>query len=173
MHVAQWPQTYSCDIPTHKTTSPQERPFSHYTHSNRLAAEMWTMMKNNLLGKIFLSCSFYLYRFRKYVSYGFPIINFCNPGVHYETPSIIVLEMRGHTNIKLDTRFRTYSLVASKLTFPHRHFNRCFKAWWKNTRKHPRKRCFESWQHTTNIPSRTRFTALYIVENTKIKWNIS
>jgi len=45
-------------------------------------------MKNNLLGKIFLSCSFYLYRFRKYVSYGFPIINYCNPGVHYETPCI-------------------------------------------------------------------------------------
>jgi hypothetical protein len=35
-----------------------------------------------------LSCSFYLCRFRKYVSYGFPIINFCNPGVHYETPCI-------------------------------------------------------------------------------------
>ena len=33
-----------------------------------------------------LSCSFCLYRFRKYVSCGFPIINFCNPGVHYETP---------------------------------------------------------------------------------------
>jgi hypothetical protein len=32
---------------------------------------------------------FYLYSlFRKYVSYGFPIINFCNPGVHYETPCI-------------------------------------------------------------------------------------
>ena len=46
-------------------------------------------MKNNLLGKNFLSCSFYLYRFRKYVSCGFPIINFCNPGVHYETPCII------------------------------------------------------------------------------------
>jgi hypothetical protein len=44
--------------------------------------------KNNLLGKKFLSCSFYLYTFRKYVSYGFPIINFCNPGVHYETPCI-------------------------------------------------------------------------------------
>jgi len=42
----------------------------------------------NLLGKKFLSCSFYLYRFRKYVSYGFLIINFCNPGVHYETPCI-------------------------------------------------------------------------------------
>jgi len=41
--------------------------------------------KNN-----FLSCSFYLYRFRKYVSYGFPIINFCNPGVHYETPYIYI-----------------------------------------------------------------------------------
>jgi hypothetical protein len=46
-------------------------------------------MKNNLLGEKNLSCSFYLYSlFRKYVSYGFPIINFCNPGVHYETPCI-------------------------------------------------------------------------------------
>jgi hypothetical protein len=35
------------------------------------------------------SCSFYLYRFLKYVSYGFSIINFFNPGVHYETPCII------------------------------------------------------------------------------------
>jgi hypothetical protein len=75
------------DIPTHKTTSPPEWPFSHYIHSHRLAAEMWTRMKNNLLGGG-LSCSFYLYRFRKYVSYGFPIINFCNHGVHYETPCI-------------------------------------------------------------------------------------
>ena len=31
-------------------TSPPERPFSHYIHSHRLAAEMWTVMKNNLLG---------------------------------------------------------------------------------------------------------------------------
>ena len=29
-----------CDIPTHKTTSPPERPFSHYIHSCRLAAEI-------------------------------------------------------------------------------------------------------------------------------------
>ena len=76
----------SFDIPAHKTTSPPERPFSHYIHSHRLPAEMWTTMKNNLLGKKCLSCSFYLYRFRKYVSYGSPIINFCNPGVHCETP---------------------------------------------------------------------------------------
>ena len=45
--------------------------------------------KNNLVGKQFLSCSFYLYRFRKYLSYSFPIISFCNPGVHYETPCIL------------------------------------------------------------------------------------
>ena len=70
MHVAQQPQTYSCDIPTHKTTSPPERPFSHCIHSHRLAAE------KQLTGEKKLSCSFYLYRFRKYVSYGFPIIIF-------------------------------------------------------------------------------------------------
>ena len=35
-----------------------------------------------------LSCSFHLYRFRKPVSSGFLIINFCNPGLHYETPCI-------------------------------------------------------------------------------------
>jgi len=69
-------------------TSPLEWPFSHYIHLHCLAAEMWTMMKNNLLGKKFLDCSFCLYRFRKYVSYGFPIINLCNPGVHYEPPCI-------------------------------------------------------------------------------------
>ena len=37
-----------------------------------------------------LLLSFYLYRFRKYVSYGFPIINYCNPGVRYETPCIVI-----------------------------------------------------------------------------------
>jgi len=36
----------------------------------------------------FLSCSNCLYRFRKHLSYGFPIIIFCNPGVHFETPCI-------------------------------------------------------------------------------------
>ena len=65
--------------------SPGAAIFSHI-HLHRLAAEMWTTMKNNLLEKKILSCSFYLYRFRKYLSYGFPIINFCNPAVHYETP---------------------------------------------------------------------------------------
>ena len=41
-------------------------------------------MKNNLLGKHFFSFSFYLYRFRNTC----PIINFCNPGEHFETPCI-------------------------------------------------------------------------------------
>jgi hypothetical protein len=59
-----------------------------YIHSHCLVAEMGTTMKNNFLGKKFLSCFFYPYRFHKHVSYGFPIINFCNPGVHYETPCI-------------------------------------------------------------------------------------
>jgi len=72
----------------HTKTSPPERPFSHYIRLHRLAAEMLNTMKNTLLGKNFLRCSFYLYRFRRYVPYGFPIINFCNPGVHYETPCI-------------------------------------------------------------------------------------
>jgi hypothetical protein len=86
-------QTYSCDIPTHKTTSPQQRPFFHYIHSHRLAAEMWTTIKSKFWGEK-LSYSFYLYRFRKYVPYGFPLINFCNPGVHYETPCIYRLITR-------------------------------------------------------------------------------
>ena len=72
-----------------------ELPFSHCIHLQRLAAEMWTTEKNNLLvasgrgGGGELSCSFYLYRFLKNVSYGFPIIHFCNPGVHYETPCLL------------------------------------------------------------------------------------
>ena len=41
--------------------------------------------EKQLTGERGMSCSFYLYRFRKYVYYGFPIINLCNPGVHYET----------------------------------------------------------------------------------------
>jgi hypothetical protein len=82
----------------------------HYIHSHRLAAEMWTTMKNNLLGKN--CCPFYLYRFRKYVSYGFPIINFCNPGVHYETPCITALSMtQSHSPISLLCYFINLSIV--------------------------------------------------------------
>ena len=75
-----------------KQILPPERQFSPYILSHRLAAEMWTTINNNLLGKNCLSCSFCLYGFRKYVSSGFPIINFCNPGVHYETSCTGLLE---------------------------------------------------------------------------------
>ena len=54
MHIAQQPQTYSsCDIPTHKMTSPPEQPFSHYIHFHRLAAGMRTTMKKTYWEKNF------------------------------------------------------------------------------------------------------------------------
>jgi len=56
-----------------------------------------------------LRCSFYLYRFRKYVSCGFPIINFCNPGVHYEMPCRSKRLIRG-------TRRRWRNTVKNNLT---------------------------------------------------------
>ena len=39
-----------------------------------------------------LSCSFYPYRFRKYVPYVLPITNSCNPGLHYVTPCIYSID---------------------------------------------------------------------------------
>jgi len=44
--------------------------------------------------KKILSCSFCLYRFRRYVSCGAPIINFCNPEEYYETPCIFLAPAR-------------------------------------------------------------------------------
>jgi hypothetical protein len=61
---------------------------------------MWTTMKNNFLWIQLLNFSSYLYRFCKYISYGFPIINFCNPGVHYETPCTTVGAVRWLTFIR-------------------------------------------------------------------------
>jgi len=58
-------------------TSPSERPFSHFIHYHRLAGKNWTTTKNNLMGENTSTSSFYLYRFGKYVSCGFPTINFC------------------------------------------------------------------------------------------------
>jgi hypothetical protein len=76
-----------CYIPTHKTTSPPERPFSHYIHSHCLVVQMWTTMKN-FWKKTILSCSFYPYGLRKYVPCGFPKTHFCNSDVYFETPCI-------------------------------------------------------------------------------------
>ena len=69
-----------------------------------------------------MSCSFYLCRFRKYVSYCFPIINVCNPGVHYETPCIMAVD-NGNEHIIYATflflrRFRpTWAVSSSFLRF--------------------------------------------------------
>jgi hypothetical protein len=49
--------------------------------------------EKQLTGENLFSGSFYLYRFREYLSYGFPIINFCNPGVHYEMPCILEFQL--------------------------------------------------------------------------------
>ena len=61
-----------------------------------------------------LSCSFYLYRFRKYVSYGFPIINFCNPGVHYKTPCIILDHLKVHVRFNQQTQC-TYNVILRRV----------------------------------------------------------
>jgi hypothetical protein len=74
----------------HKTTSSPERPVSHYIHSHRLAAGMWTTMKNNP----FLGGGWWLWIDPSSWT-GFVntcptvfLINFCSPGVHYETPCV-------------------------------------------------------------------------------------
>jgi hypothetical protein len=77
-------------------------------------------MKNNVLGKKCLSCSFSLYGFRKYVSYGFPIINFCNPGVHYETPCIMFfITVKHNTEINYpDYRMSLLDIVSDYMFRP-------------------------------------------------------
>ena len=83
-----------CDIPTHKTTSPPGAAiFSQHTPASP-SGRNGNCDEKQFTGEFFFfSCSFYLYRFRESVFYGFPIINFCNPGVHYETPGIIQVSL--------------------------------------------------------------------------------
>jgi len=44
--------------------------------------------EKQLIGKNIFDLFLLYVQVRKYVSYGFPIIKFCNLGVHYETPCI-------------------------------------------------------------------------------------
>jgi len=73
--------------------------------------------ENQLNGKRNLSFSFYLYRFLKYVTFGVRKIFFCNPGVHYETPCIVVywryiihyinlLPHNGMTSVKFSSKIK-------------------------------------------------------------------
>jgi len=73
---------------TQKDFSPGAAIFSLHTLASPNGRNV-NYDEKQLTGNKIWSCSFYLYRFRKYLSYGFPIINFCNPGVHYETPCIL------------------------------------------------------------------------------------
>jgi len=75
--------------------------------------------EKQLTGKKILSCSFYLYRFRKYVSYGFPIIDFCNSGEHYETRCI---KSTKGTQILFEL-YPTESTVNGRNTFKMGHCN--------------------------------------------------
>jgi hypothetical protein len=52
-----------------------------FIHSHCLAAEMWTMMKNNFLGKNFWVVPSICTGFINTYCVVFPIVNFCNPGV--------------------------------------------------------------------------------------------
>ena len=70
-----------------KDFSPGAAIFSLHTLASPSGRNM-NYDEKQLTGKNFLSSSFYLYRFHKYVPYGFPKINFCNTGVHYEKPCI-------------------------------------------------------------------------------------
>jgi len=108
------------------------------TYSHCLTEEMWTTMKNNLLRKV-LNCSFYLYRFRKYVSYGFPRINFCIPGVHYETPCIIEESRKSPASVGLKISPCQKVYVRSKIMF------------WYHVQLRPwHEICWQSWERDNN-----------------------
>jgi hypothetical protein len=103
MQVAQQPQTYSCDILIHKTTStPGSAIFSLHTLASPSGRNV-NYDEKQLTGKKILNCSFYLCRFRKYVSYVFPIINVSNNGVYYETPCIMMVGVGGFKQLYLGT----------------------------------------------------------------------
>jgi len=82
---------------------------------------MWTTWKNYLLGKQILSCSFCLYRFLKYLSYGSPIINFCNPGADYEKHCKKAADRFGWNGLNANqTSLILYELVAERLRIQRR-----------------------------------------------------
>ena len=70
--------------------------------------------EKQLTGKKIMSCSFYLYSFRKYVSYGFHIMNFCNPGVHYETPCMSEVSVPFNSNFNSKLYIFFYVLLSTK-----------------------------------------------------------
>ena len=71
------------------------------------------------VGKKCLRCFFYLYRFGKHVSYGFPVINFCYPAVHFGTHSMCLSALHTATRkviIFTSHTERQYSRIWKGLT---------------------------------------------------------
>jgi hypothetical protein len=85
---------------------------------------MWTTMKTTYWGKNFWVVPSICTGFVNTCRTGFPIINSCNPGVHYETPCIN--SQNKHTNLVFtflnwrDDKFHTFWLkVVTQTNFTH------------------------------------------------------
>ena len=102
---------------TQNDFSPGAAIFSLHTHASPSRRNV-NYDEKQLTGKFFF-CSFYLYRFRKYVSYGFPIIFFCNPEVHYETPCITEYESWWYFHNRGSCWGYSYFLHLDFLVFVH------------------------------------------------------
>jgi len=72
---------------TQNDFSPGAAIFSLHTLTSPIGRSV-NYDEKQLWKKKVLNSFFYLCRFRKYMSYGIPIINYYNPEVHYETPCI-------------------------------------------------------------------------------------
>jgi len=68
-------------------------------------------------GDFFFSYSFYLYRSRKCVSYGFPTTHFCNHRIHYETSCIMNLTFGRASNLYLCLYNQLFALFHYVLNF--------------------------------------------------------
>jgi len=58
------------------------------------------------------------------VSYGFPIINFCNPGVYYETPCIIPSFPLAH-EVNVKESYESVMLLLGKIKYDEFKWNLC------------------------------------------------
>ena len=141
---------------------------------------MLTTMKNNLLGKNFLSCS-----------YGFPVKIFSNPGVHYVCMYVcmyvciyvcmsiyiyIYIYIRFNSEeilnceIHTHTIFRPYPLPNNNLTISWRNIMAEYRHKHKNKRRSIYDRRFQNFYFSRvytekSVPRRTQ-TLLHIPHNT-------
>jgi hypothetical protein len=103
----------------HESTWSLHTPYTHITWQQKCEIKWKITYWEN---------SFYLYRFRKYMSYGFPIISFCNPGVHYEMPCII--DSKG---ISSGIRAVILIFIGTCITIWWSHFRNQLPCIWRDT----------------------------------------